>query len=147
MSRRSYVTIADTSLWYIFSTYVRDTGSKEGCLITAQASSGQIISSVPPLEWCRLKDTTFIGALEAATAVTDHPFDYETLMGLTGLAFRVRWHQDATGARWLPFSAMGDGPEVIAAVRQTTGWQLRVACEGDGPDGASERFLPEIVAS
>jgi hypothetical protein len=116
-------------------------------LITAQERSGQLISGVPSLEWCRLKDTTFVGALEAATSVTDHAFDYQTLMGLTGLAFRVRWHQDTTGARWLPFSAMGDGPEVIAAVRQTTGWQLRVAHEADVPGGVSERFLPEIVAS
>jgi hypothetical protein len=68
-------------------------------------------------------------------------------MGLTGLAFRVRWHQGATGARWLPFSAMGDGPEVIAALRQTTGWQLRVAHEIDALDGSSARFLPEIAAS
>ncbi|MAF11821.1 hypothetical protein CMK11_15345 [Candidatus Poribacteria bacterium] len=36
------------------------------------------------------KMSTYVGALEAALAVTEHPYDYTHLMGVSGLAFRTR---------------------------------------------------------
>ena len=38
--------------------------------------------------------STYVGALEAALAVTEHPYDYTYLMGVSGLAFRTRAFRD-----------------------------------------------------
>ncbi len=40
------------------------------------------------------KMSTYVGALEAALAVTEHPYDYTYLMGVSGLAFRTRAFRD-----------------------------------------------------
>ena len=40
------------------------------------------------------KMSTYVGALEAALAVTEHPYDYTHLMGVSGLAFRTRAFRD-----------------------------------------------------
>lgn len=48
------------------------------------------IEGVPTLQWGKNRETTFAGALEAAPAVTRHPYTATQLMGFSGLAFRVR---------------------------------------------------------
>lgn len=110
-------------------------------MVTLSARS-TFIEGVPRLTWCNLKDTTFIGALEAATAPTAHPFDYATLMGMTGLAFRLRWFRPAKPGTFVAYSAMGDGPEIIAAARLATGWQLRAV---GSPEEQIAHFLPELL--
>ena len=50
----------------------------------AQGFAQKVLDNVPILAWCREKDCTFIGAIEAATAVTEHPCRYVDLMGLVG---------------------------------------------------------------
>ena len=98
----------------------------------------KILEGVPTLRWGRGKDCTFAGALEAATAVTDHPYSYSDLMGFSGLAFRVRWHE-----QWCPSCTVGEMEEEITAVSKATGWKLRVKLGDGGPD--MERFTGEIV--
>jgi hypothetical protein len=105
------------------------------------------IDGVPSLGWGKGKECTFAGALEAALAATDHPCGYVDLMGLSGLAMRVRWYQGKTGQRWCPSSPVGEFPEEIAAIQKATGWPLRVECLLGQESMDMTRFVPEIVAS
>ncbi len=105
------------------------------------------IEGVPWLGWGKDRECTFAGALEAALAATEHPCKYSDIMGLTGLAFRVRWYQGDTGKRWCPSSPVGEFPEEIAAIQKATGWQFRdEVLLGEG-NPRMERFAPDIVAS
>ncbi len=100
----------------------------------------KILDGVPTLGWGKGKHCTFAGALEAATAVTEHPYTYSDVMGFSGLAFRVRWHETFCGS-----CTVGEMEEEITAVSKATGWQLRVKLGKGGPD--MERFTGDIVAS
>jgi len=60
--------------------------------------------------------------LEAALAVTDHPYKYSDIMGFTGLAFRTRWFCGNERGRWCPSSAAGEMPEAAQAVAKATGY-------------------------
>ncbi len=92
------------------------------------------VEAVPQLAWGKGKECTFIGALEAALAVTATPHSYENLMGWSALAFRLRWYHGDTGRRWCPSSPVGESDEELALLRQAIGWELPVECglEGGG---------------
>jgi len=98
----------------------------------------KVLEGVPTLGWGRGKDCTFAGALEAATAVTDHPYSYSDLMGFSALGFRVRWHKE-----WCSSCTVGEMEEEITAVSKATGWQLRVRIGKGGSD--MEQFTGDIV--
>jgi len=51
-----------------------------------------VVEGVPVLHWNQSGQTTFCGALAAALAPSKSPVDYQTLMGVSGLAFRTRWY-------------------------------------------------------
>ena len=88
----------------------------------AKTKSGRlVIEGVPKLAWGAGKDCTFPGALEAAMALTEHPHNYADLMGLSGLAFRVRWCNEDTGTRWCGSCPIGEMPDEQAAVARTEG--------------------------
>lgn len=82
------------------------------------------IEGVPVLSWDLSKMTTFCGALEAAMAVTEHPFSYCDLMGYSGLAFRVRWHHVNENDRWCCSAIVGEQPDEYQAIVEATGWPL-----------------------
>lgn len=82
------------------------------------------IRDVPMLNWDRRRQCTFAGALEAALKVTERPYDYAGLMGLTALAFRVRWCNDETRTTWCPSCAIGEMPDEQALAAKLTGWRL-----------------------
>lgn len=84
------------------------------------------IEAVPQLAWGKGKECTFIGALEAALAVTATPYTYENMMGWSGLAFRVRWYHGDTGRRWCPSSPVGESAEEVAMLRHAIGWELPI---------------------
>lgn len=107
----------------------------------------RVLEAVPPLGWGRRKECTFAGALEAALAVTEHPYQYPDLMGFTGLAFRVRWFCGSQRGRWCPSCAVGEMPEEIAAVERATGWPLRVDFLQAKDASNVERLTADIVAS
>lgn len=104
-----------------------------------------VLDGVPTLGWGRGKECTFAGALEAALAVTEHPYSYTDIMGFSALAFRVRWYQADDGPGWCGSSPVGEFPEEIAAATRATGWQIRIENSSDNPD--MERFAPDIVKS
>ncbi len=108
---------------------------------------GQVrIERVPALAWGRGKDCTFVGALAAAVAVTERPYTYSDLMGLSGLAFRVRWTDNDTATKWCPSAAVGEMPEEIEALSKLTGWDLHAEYhESQGRD--NNRVRERLVAS
>ena len=87
----------------------------------------KVLENVPKLGWGTNRECTFIGALEAALAATQHPFSYSDMMGWSGLAFRTRWMSRDSEPRWCPSSPVGEMDEEILAVEKATGWPLRVA--------------------
>jgi len=105
------------------------------------------IDGVPSLGWGQGKECTFVGALEAALAATDRPCSYVDLMGWSGLAMRARWYRGEGEARWCPSSPVGEFPDEFAALRQATGWALRVECRMGRENQAMTDLAPEIVAS
>jgi RNA polymerase sigma-70 factor (ECF subfamily) len=108
--------------------------------------AGRVLKRVPKLAWA--KECTFLGALEAALAVTEHPFSYLDLMGWSGMAFRVRWFAgNDTDARWCPSSAVAEMEEEIGAVMESTGWPLRVEFMQGEDTAVVQRLTQEVTAS
>ena len=105
----------------------------------------KVLENVPTLAWGKGKECTFAGALEAAMAVTEHPYKYSDIMGFTGLAFRVRWFKGPDGQGICPSCAVGEMEEEIAAAERATGWQLRT--EVHHQDENMERHAPQIMTS
>ncbi|HEY0947176.1 MAG TPA: hypothetical protein VGD81_17975 [Opitutaceae bacterium] len=91
------------------------------------------------------KECTFIGALEAALAVDGTPYDYNTLMGWSALAFRVRWYRGESGARWCPSSAVGEFADELSALRRATGYTLTAELRTDHPEPHMEQFVSRIL--
>jgi hypothetical protein len=112
------------------------------------AESGRrVLENVPTLGWGRHRECTFLGALEAALAPTEHPFSYTDMMGWTGMAFRTRWFAGNEGARWCPSCAVGEMEEEITAAAKSTGWPLRFAfVEKDNAESLA-RLTAEFVVS
>ena len=112
-----------------------------------RSNDSAVINGVPIISWAAGgKDCTFAGALEAALAVTDHPYKYSDIMGYSGMAFRTRWWRWDKTPSWDPSMAVGEFAAEIEATRKATGWQLRYEL---GPDKTPhmERFLPAIMKS
>ena len=107
----------------------------------------KVLDNVPKLGWGTRRQCTFAGALEAALAVTDHPYSYTEIMGYTGLALRVRWFCGNERVRWCGSSAVGEMEEEIAAAGKATGWPLRVAFLKQDDEAQVASLTAEIVAS
>lgn len=103
------------------------------------------IEAVPQLAWGKAKECTFVGALEAALAVTTTPHTYENMMGWSGLAFRVRWYHGDTGRRWCPSSPVGESAEEIALLRQAIGWELPLESRLEEPGRTMADFASTIA--
>ena len=104
------------------------------------------IEGVPTLTGWR-KLPTFVGALDAALSVTEHPVSYIDLLGLSGLAFRTRWYAGPDGPTGCPCSPTGETPMVWSAIGRGTGWQLE-PFDGDGWNAPGmRRIVPRIVDS
>ena len=117
-----------------------------------ESFTSRVLSNIPPLGWGKQKECTFVGALESALSVTDRPYDYATIMGATGLAFRVRWYQPAEGRGWCPSSPVGEFPEEIEAASNAVGWRFRLEEFDDIVSSARGKpnmdcFAPEMVCS
>ena len=103
------------------------------------------IEAVPQLAWGKNKECTFVGALEAALAVTATPYTYESMMGWSGLAFRARWYHGDTDRRWCPSSPVGESPEEIGLLRQAIGWELPIESQIDKPQCTMAEFASTIA--
>jgi hypothetical protein len=105
-----------------------------------------VIEKVPFLSWGQTGETPYCGALSSALSVTDRPTDYATLMGDSGLAFRVRWWLADDGKGWMMASPIGEMPDWIDMAEKSIGWKMRWEAHFDGKP-PMESFKPDIVKS
>lgn len=107
----------------------------------------KVLENVPKLGWGKYRECTYLGALEAALSVTDHPSSYTDMMGWSGMAFRARWWSKDEPPRWCPSSAVAEMPEAMMATEKATGWPVQV--DFLKPDDPAEvaRITERIVAS
>ena len=112
-------------------------------------SNGKVwIPGIPPLDWPGRRNS-FAGALSVALKVAEQPYTYAEIMGLTGLAFRVRWANEQTKTKWCPSCPIGEMPDEQAAAARLTGWKLPVEwTEAKGRDNGKlrTRIVAEIDA-
>jgi|GEM_PF-888442 len=102
------------------------------------------IGGLEKLNWG--KANTFAGALFQALRTTEHPYAYHEIMGLTGLAFRVRWCNDETRTQWCCSCPIGEMPDEDALVRRLMGVGFATAwIEPEGRD--NEALRAKIVAA
>ncbi|MBN1350495.1 hypothetical protein JXJ21_13855 [candidate division KSB1 bacterium] len=90
---------------------------------------------------------TFAGALYAALSVTEHAVSYEDILGMSGLAFRVRWYVGEHGPTGCPCAPCGETKIVNAALKKATGWQLRVVADNGWDTPQMQQLIPEIIKS
>lgn len=114
--------------------------------VAATVPTSKVIDGVNVLAWGRGRDTTYLGALEAALAVTGPQHDYVTLMGDSALAFRVRWWRATNGPGWDPSSPVGEMPPWIGLVKQSTGWDMDWKIHLDGRSNMA-RYRADVVKS
>lgn len=89
------------------------------------AGDEKIISGTLTLGWGTLHDCTFCGALESALAATAHPYDYVTLMGVSALAFRMRWWAGHLGHPMFCMSSpVGEMMQEHLLISRATGWKM-----------------------
>ena len=82
-------------------------------------------------------------------AATPHPYAYNEIMGLSGLAFRVRWCNEATKTKWCPSVAIGEMPDEQAAFARLSGWTLPfewVEAKGRDNDALRRKIMASIDA-
>jgi len=53
------------------------------------ANGGSYIDGVPALRWGEWRDNTYCGCIAAVTEILGTPVSYETLMGVSGLCYRI----------------------------------------------------------
>ncbi len=123
------------------------TMEKDSSVHAAHSEGDKImkVDGVPELGWGKGKNCTFIGALEAALAVTDHPAKYSDLMGWSGMAFRVRWYVGNDNSGACPSAAVGEFEDETAAVQKYSGWSA--FADFDPTPSALLRFKDKITAS
>ncbi len=110
--------------------------------------TSRVLENIPTLGWGMRKECTYCGALEAALSLTDHPFDYATIMGLNGIAFRTRWYQGpADYMRWCPSSCVGEFPEEDKWFLESSGWRFRTEAHLNEKEPKMGRFAPDVVKS
>ena len=106
---------------------------------------GLRLAAVKPWHW-EQKCNPFMAALSEALAVTPHPYTYNDLMGLSGLAFQIRWEVGGNPPSWGPFCSMDEIPEELAMLSHLTGWELlsRWGGRAEGDDCLRRRLVAEL---
>lgn len=101
------------------------------------------INGVPRLRWGGSPEPTYIGALEAAFRGSERPLDVTTLLGDSGLGFRVRWATRDAGKSWCGSGPCGEWPEEVEALSSATGYVFR--WEGSAPDRPASELAARIT--
>jgi RNA polymerase sigma factor (sigma-70 family) len=114
---------------------------------TISATKSRTIPGVRTLGWNQEQENTFAGSLQAALAVTPHPVDYQTIMGVSGLAFRIRWFERKPGGTWDGSAPVGTMPHPLEEIRRGTGWTLRIVWIPPAKNPMPDEYMPQIIAS
>jgi hypothetical protein len=109
-----------------------------------RAENGRVwIDGVARLRWGSSAEPTYIGALEAAFRGSERPLDTTTLLGDSGLGFRLRWATRAGDNAWCGSGPCGEWPEEVAALNAATGYVFR--WQSDGPDRSAPELIERII--
>jgi len=106
-----------------------------------------VIPNVAPLKWGASGETTFAGALVAASAVLPEKADYTRIMGDTGLAFRLRWFEPPAGSPYVGVGPVGEFPREIALAGDSLGLTLKAAHAPKSDPVKREAVEQELLAS
>jgi hypothetical protein len=104
------------------------------------------IDGVPRLRWGASPEPTYIAALEAAFRGSERPLDVTTLLGDSGLGFRLRWATRDGGNAWCGSGPCGEWPDEVDALNRATGYVYRWDPPEAGAPNSPERHA-SIVAS
>lgn len=104
------------------------------------------VTEVPGINWPG-KVCSVCSALWAATARSEAPYAYSDYMGLSGLAFRTRWCNEATKTKWCGSVAIGEMPDEFGQLSELTGWQFSVADQFDTEKPDYEAMRTALVAA
>ncbi len=105
------------------------------------------VENVPALAWGKSGETTLCGALNAIAQSQGIKTDYATLMGDSGLAFRLRWWRKADGAPgWCPSSPVGEFSPWDQRAAESIGYTIKFHDHMDGKTDMS-RYASDIKKS
>ncbi len=105
------------------------------------------IENVPSLAWGKTGETTFCGALNAFAQSRGVRTDYATLMGDSGLAFRLRWWRvEGGGPGWCPSSPVGEFNPWDERAAKSIGYKVSYRVHLDGKTDMS-RYAGEVKVS
>jgi hypothetical protein len=114
------------------------------CVARIHRQDGRVwIGPMDKLNWG--KANTLAGALSQVLRTTEHPYAYHEIMGLTGLAFRVRWSNDETGTKWCCSCPIGELPDEDALVRRLLG--AGMSTEWLEPEGRDNQALRKRIVA
>jgi hypothetical protein len=125
--------------WAQLKRHVESYGGKP---VLRREAGAVWIDGLPELRWKQNKECTFCGALEAVLTATDEPYSYDDLMGLSGIALRVRIREDLC-----PSSAVGELPDEYNAIVRATGWSLPTDVQFGQKDWDRHETAGKVVAS
>ncbi len=80
------------------------------------------IEGLPQIGFGVTSETSYAGALAAATSVTRFPIDAVDIMGHTALAFRTRLIRATDQPGWSPAGPVGEFPEETRMADRASGW-------------------------
>lgn len=104
------------------------------------------IDGVPPLQWGPSPEPTYLGAMEAAFCGSERPLDLNTMMGDSGLAFRIRWGRGAEADTWCGSSPVGEWPDERDALGLATGYRFEWTFPEKDQTHDVDRIVAEIDA-
>ncbi|MEM6552604.1 MAG: hypothetical protein AAF750_10825 [Planctomycetota bacterium] len=104
------------------------------------------IDGVSALKWGQNPDPTYIGAMDAAFCGSETPLDVTTMMGDSGLAFRLRWARGVSDERWCGSSPVGEWPLERETLGRATGKRFEWSFPDAEADKPVERIVSEIEA-
>ncbi|MBB6429430.1 hypothetical protein [Algisphaera agarilytica] len=104
------------------------------------------IDGVSSLQWGPSPEPTYLGAMEAAFCGSDRPLDLNTMMGDSGLAYRIRWARGVDADTWCGSCPVGEWPDERETLGRATGYAFDWSFPGENADKPIERIVAEVDA-
>ncbi len=116
----------------------------EGCPLPACLGGPATLPGGAVADLPTARPHAFMSFLAAWSRATGQAWDYDDLMGFSGLAFRTRWPLTTPGTPCRPAAGdTTDAPTVLDALRRTIGWSL-LADHDVPPSAMQERVVQAI---
>lgn len=103
------------------------------------------VKDVRSLDWEKGRDCTLMGSLAEALRHTDSMHTYSDLMGLSGMALRLRYSNGDTKTEWCPSCTVAEMPDEQNLLAKQIGWTL--PAEWSEPEGRDNEALAARLAA